>query len=416
MPSRQSQNPLGQPRSGANISAASTQKMPALGSAIKAGAGGAKGGTAAIKAGGVQWAVEAASDDSEELGALFPRRIRKYDLIFVTNQLAIMVDTGITLSVALGSIAEQEQNPTLRSVLNDLKRSVEGGEDFSSSLARYPKVFDKTYVSLVRASEASGKLGEMLNRISAYLQKEVDTRSKVRAAMAYPAVMMVVATGVTIFLLTYILPKFAPIFQSRGKSLPGPTKLMMGASALLIEYWYLWLVAVIGLVAGFIYGKRTQPGRQAWDWVKINTPVVGPMFRKVAISRSIRTLGTMIASGVSMLDAIRLSGDVTGNYYYEQLWSHVLDQVTSGKQICETLRGNPLFPAVLVQMIASGEETGKLDEVLQRVSVYYDQEVETALKTATSLIEPLMITAMGFVVGGIGLSLLMPIFSLSRPS
>jgi type IV pilus assembly protein PilC len=165
---------------------------------------------------------------------------------------------------------------------------------------------------------------------------------------------------------------------------------------------------------GFIYGKRTEPGRQAWDWVKINTPIIGPMFRKVAISRSIRTLGTMIASGVSMLEALRLSAEVTGNYYYEKLWLGVLDKVTSGKQICDALRGNPLFPAMLVQMIASGEDTGKLDIVLEKVSTYYDQEVESALKTTTSLIEPIMITFMGVVVGGIGLALLLPIFSLSR--
>jgi type IV pilus assembly protein PilC len=352
--------------------------------------------------------------DTDDLGGLFPRRIRKYELIYITNQLAIMVDTGITISVALGSILQQEQNPSLRKVLSQLKSSVESGDDFSTALSKHPKVFDKTYVSLIRASEATGKLGEMLNRIANYLRKEVETRGKVRAAMAYPAVMMVVATAVTIFLLTYILPKFAPLFQSRGKSLPAPTRFMMATSAVLTEYWYAWLAAAIGLILGFIYGKRTEAGRQAWDWVKINTPIVGPMFRKVAISRSIRTLGTMIASGVSMLDAIRLSAEVTGNYYYEKLWMEVLDHVTSGKQICETLRGNQLFPPVLVQMIASGEETGKLDLVLERVSNYYDQEVEMSLKTATSLIEPLMITMMGFVVGGIGLSLLLPIFSLSR--
>jgi type IV pilus assembly protein PilC len=356
--------------------------------------------------------VDAAQE--EEIGSLFPRRIRKYDLIYVTNQLAIMVDTGITLSTALGSIVAQEENPTLRAVLADLKKRVESGDDFSSALAEYPKVFDKTYVSLIRASEATGKLGEMLNRVSLYLRKEVETRGKVRAAMAYPAVMMVVATAVTIFLLTFILPKFAPLFQSRGKSLPAPTRFMMGASDLMINYWYAWLIGVVALVAGFIYGKRTEPGRKAWDWVKINTPIIGPMFRKVAISRSIRTLGTMIGSGVSMLDSLRLSAEVSGNYYYEQLWLGVLEQVTSGKQICETLAGNPLFPPVLVQMISAGEDTGKLDEVLERVSNYYDQEVDMSLKTATSLIEPLMITFMGFIVGGIGLSLLLPIFSLSR--
>jgi type IV pilus assembly protein PilC len=353
-------------------------------------------------------------DDSDELGVLFPRRIRKYDLIYVTNQLSVMVDTGITLSVALGSIMQEEQNPSMRKVLADLKSSVESGDDFSTALSKHPKVFDKTYISLIRASEATGKLGDMLNRVALYLRKEVETRGKVRSAMAYPAVMMAVATAVTIFLLTYILPKFTPLFQSRGKSLPGPTLFLMACSRLMIDYWYLWLAAVAALIGGFLYGKRTEPGRQAWDWVKINTPIVGPMFRKVAISRSIRTLGTMIASGVSMLEALRLSAEVTGNYFYEHLWLNVLDEVTTGKQICETLRGNPLFPSVLVQMIAAGEDTGKLDVVLEKVSVYYDQEVEMSLKTATSLIEPLMITAMGFVVGGIGLSLLLPIFSLSR--
>lgn len=362
----------------------------------------------------VSWGAEATSEEDDDVGSLFPRRIGKYDLIYVTSQLSIMVETGITLSVALSSIAQEEQNPTLRSLLNDLKKSVESGDDFSTALARHPKVFDKTYISLIKASEATGKLGEMLDRVAAYLRKEVETRGKVRSAMAYPAVMMAVATAVTIFLLTYILPKFTPLFLSRGKSLPTPTRIMMAASELMINYWYAWLAGVAALVAGFIYGKRTEPGRKAWDWLKINTPIIGPMFRKVAISRSIRTLGTMIGSGVSMLDALRLSAEVTGNYYYEQLWLNVLEHVTSGKQICESLRGNPLFPSVLVQMIASGEDTGKLDSVLEKVSTYYDQEVESALKTATSLIEPLMITAMGFVVGGIGLSLLLPIFSLSR--
>ena len=375
----------------------------------------ATGGIAAPTARAVSWELEERDgSDDDDLGGLFPRRIRKYDLIYVTNQLSIMVETGITLSTALGSIAQEETNPTLRKVLNDLKRGVESGDDFSMVLARYPKVFDKTYIALIRASEATGKLGEMLDRVAAYLRKEVETRSKVRAAMAYPTVMLVVATCVTIFLLTYILPKFTPLFQSRGKTLPGPTIFMMAASELMINYWYAWLIGSIALVVGFIYGKRTEPGRQAWDWVKINTPIIGPMFRKVAISRSIRTLGTMIASGVSMLEALRLSAEVTGNYYYEKLWLGVLDKVTSGKQICDALCGNPLFPAMLVQMIASGEDTGKLDIVLEKVSTYYDQEVESALKTTTSLIEPIMITFMGVVVGGIGLALLLPIFSLSR--
>ena len=355
--------------------------------------------------------IEEADDDS---GGLFGRRVSKADVIYVTSQLAIMVDTGITLSTALAGIVEQEENPTLRKVLVDLKESVEGGEDFSAALAQHPKLFNRTYVSLVKASEATGSLGSMLERIASYLRKEVETRGKVRAAMAYPAVMMLLACGVTIFLLTYILPKFTPLFKSKGTQLPKPTLIMMTLSDVMLGYWYLWAGALILSIVGYTVAKRTESGRRFLDFVKINLPILGPMFRKVTISRSIRTLGTMLSSGVSVLDSLRLCGDVSGNYHYEKLWEDVLDQVAGGKRICEVLRGNPLFPRVLVQMIACGEETGKLDYVLERVSTYYDQEVDTALKTATSLIEPIMISIMGFIVGGIGLALLLPIFSLSR--
>jgi type IV pilus assembly protein PilC len=353
-------------------------------------------------------------DEADGDLGLFPKRVSKNEIIYVTAQLAIMVDTGITLSTALGGIIDQETNPTFRKILRDLRDAVEGGEDFSSALGRYPRLFDKTYRALVKASEATGTLGPMLDRIACYLRKEVETRAKVRAAMAYPMVMMVLACGVTIFLLTYVLPKFAPLFKSKGTDLPAPTRLMMTVSDALLGYWYLWLAGGILLVAGFLFGKRTEPGRKALDFIRIHLPIVGAMFRKVTISRSIRTLGTMLASGVPIVEAIRLAGEVSGNVYYERLWQQVLDEVTAGRRICEVLRGNPLFPRVLVQMIASGEETGKLDSVLQRVSAYYDGEVETSVKAATSLIEPIMIAVMGVVVGTIGLSLLLPIFSLSK--
>jgi len=353
-------------------------------------------------------------DEADADVGLFPKRVSKSEIIYATAQLAIMVDTGITLSTALGGIIDQESNPTFRKVLSELRDAVEGGEDFSAALSRHPHLFDKTYRALVKASEATGSLGPMLDRIAAYLRKEVETRAKVRAAMAYPMVMMILACGVTLFLLTYVLPKFTPLFKSKGTDLPAPTRVMMAVSDVLLGHWYLWLAAGVLLIVGFLWGKRTEPGRRALDWTKIHLPIVGAMFRKVTISRSIRTLGTMLASGVPVMEAIRLAGEVSGNFYYEQLWRQVLDEVTGGRRICEVLRGNPLFPRVLVQMIASGEETGKLDRVLERVSAYYDSEVETSVKAATSLIEPIMIAVMGVVVGTIGLALLLPIFSLSK--
>jgi type IV pilus assembly protein PilC len=347
-------------------------------------------------------------------GGLFPRRVSKQELIYLTSQLAIMVDTGITLSAALGGILQQEENPTLKKILADLKNSVENGDDFSTALARYPRLFDKTFISLVKASEATGMLGTMLERIAVYLRKELETRGKVRAAMAYPAVMMFVATNVTIFLLTYILPKFTPLFKSRGTKLPGVTLALMNTSSNMMTYWYIWLGLAVGLVGGFVYGKRTPRGRQMLDYVKINMPIMGPMFRKVTISRSIRTLGTMLAAGVAMIEAIRLAGEVCGNVHYEKLWNTVADEVTGGCRICEVLQRSTLFPRVLIQMIACGEETAKLDMILERVSGYYDQEVDTAVKAATSMIEPIMISVMGVVVGTIGMALLLPIFSLSK--
>lgn len=365
---------------------------------------------AAIGGNNLAASTEEPADDLPLLG----QRISKSDIIYATAQLAIMVDTGITLAQALGGIVAQEQNPALRRVLSELKVAVEAGEDFSAALARFPRYFDQTYVSLVKASEATGSLGPMLDRIANTLRKEMETRGKVRSAMAYPGVMMVVAIGVTVFLLTYILPKFTPLFKSRGGALPGPTRMLMSISDAILLHWYLWLAGAAVLVAGVVLGRRTEPGRQAFDWLKINLPIVGPMFRKVILSRSIRTLGTLLGSGVSVLDALELSAEVSGNYYYRKVWDDVRQQVTGGKRICEVLSGNPLFPRVLVQMISAGEETARLDYVLERVSAYYDHEVESALKTTTSLIEPIMITFMGVVVGTIGMALLLPIFSLSK--
>ncbi len=353
-------------------------------------------------------------DEQEDQSELFPRAIRKTDIIYATSQLAVMVETGITLSTALDSIASHEQHPTLKRVLLDLKRHVESGDDFSSALARHPQHFDRTYVSLIRASEQTGTTGEMLDTVALYLRSQLETRQKVMAALAYPAVMLAVAVAVTIFLLTYILPKFEPLFSRKGVKLPSITVAMMTMSDLMIDYWYLWLAVTLAAVVGYFWGRRTPLGIQMLDWLSIHTPIIGPMSRKVALSRSIRTLGTMVASGVSMLDAIRITSEVSSNYYFERAWLKVLDAVTEGNRICHALEGDPLFPPTLVQMISAGEDTGKLDSVLQRVSSYYDKEVETSLKATTSLIEPLMITGMGVVVGGIALGLLMPIFQLSR--
>lgn len=353
-------------------------------------------------------------DDSRSSGGLLGRRISKQDIIYLTSQLAIMTDTGITLSVAIAGIEEQEQNPAMKTMLTDLRRTVEAGGDFSAALERYPKYFDKTYIALVKASEATGQLGTMLDTIALYQRKEMEAKSKVRAAMAYPAVMMLVAVGVTIFLLTYILPKFMPLFKSRGTDLPRPTIIMMKISDVMLGYWWAWLLGFVAFVIAFMYVRKTNPGRQVIDYLKIHLPVIGPLFRKTTISRSVRTLGVLLDSEVPIMEALRLSSQVSGNVYYEQLWLNAMDRVAGGKQLYEAVSGSKLLPRVLIQMISSGEDAGKLDKVLLKVSTFYEHEVETSLKSATSLIEPIMICGMGALIGTIAMAMLLPIFSLSK--
>jgi type IV pilus assembly protein PilC len=367
--------------------------------------------TQALRREGLQVVELEAADDG---GSLFARRVSRSEIVYVTSQLAIMVDTGINLAAALDGVGEQCDNPTLRRVLLDLRRKVESGEDFSSSLAEYPKYFDRTFVSLVKASEQTGSLGGMLEQIATHMEHQLENRRKVRAAMAYPGLMLLLAIGVTIFLLTYIMPKFEPLFGRKGVKLPTPTLVVLTLSNALIGYWWAWLLGFAALIAAFIVAKRTPKGRMILDGIRLKLPIMGNVQKKVILSRSMRTLGVMVRNGVSMLDAIRLCAEVSGNYHYEQAWRHVLDEITQGNRISESIRGNPLFPKTLVQMISSGEETGKLDYVLDKVSGHFDREVELALKTSTSLIEPIMITVMGVVVGGIGMALLLPIFTLSR--
>ncbi len=356
-----------------------------------------------------------AEANAEELLGLLTRPITKKDLLQFTDQLALLTDTGVSLAQAVRTIAEQESHPRLRRLLEDLLEKLEQGEDFSRALEDHSRLFGPTYVALVRAGEATGLMSQMLQRVADYLRAELDTRRKVRAAMAYPCVMAVMAVGVTIFLLTYVLPKFTPLFSRRGMELPLPTRVVLAISHALMGYWWAWLLALGAGGVALAWALRSEAGRWHWDGLKLRLPVLGPLVQRIILSRSLRTLGVLLHCGVPLLDALRLTSQVSGNRRYQESWDRVSEEVTAGKEIHVVLQEEPLFPPMLVQMIATGEETGRLDEVLQRISQHYDREVEAALKTATSLIEPLMIGVMGVVVGGIGLALMLPIFKLSSP-
>jgi type IV pilus assembly protein PilC len=359
---------------------------------------------------------EAAAEAGNINITLFQKKVSRMDIIYLSNQLAVMTDAGVPLATALEGLAKQAENPQLKSMLTDIQQAVEGGDEFSIALARFPKCFDKAYVNLVKASEASGTLGAMLERISIQSQNDQETRAKVKGAMIYPGAMMLMCAGVSIFLLTYVFPKLTPMFATRSMDIPGPTKFMMWLSESLTSQWYFYIIGGGLLVFGFLSMKKKPWGRKALDWFWLHVPILGTMFRKVSISRSIRTLATTINAGVPVLEALELSSAVSNNIFYEECWLQVADQVAGGQQIYEALEGNTLFPATLIQMISSGEQTGKLGLVLDKVSDYYDKEVANAVKASTSLIEPVMVFIMGGVIGTIALAMLLPIFKLSSPA
>lgn len=355
----------------------------------------------------------AASDDSP---GLFPRRVKRREILDLTTQLALMLETGITLSHALEGIAVQCDNPTLRRILHELKNVVQGGDSFSAGLAKFPKQFPPTYIALVQSSEQTGTLPETLTRLAETMGRQMEHVAKLRAALAYPVIMCVLAVVETLFLLTYVLPQFKPLFERRGDKLPFVTQVLSSLSDSLIGYWWAWLIGMAASVALFWWWRSTPHGRLSLAWLAINGPLWGPICKKTVLSRSISTLGTMLASGCSMLDALRMTSQVSGNALFADAWLAALDQITGGSSMQKAMRKEPLFPATLVQMVDAGEETGKLDDVLLRVSHEYDKDVEQQLKAISSVLEPLLITGMGIVIGVIAMALMLPIFSLSRPN
>ncbi len=345
--------------------------------------------------------------------ALFKRKVKRIEIIYFTNQLAVMVDAGVALANALEGLGRHNENPTFKKIMQKLQKAVESGEDFSVALSRFPKQFDKTYVNLIKASEASGSMAPMLNRIATQARSELETKQKVTGAMMYPAAMLVMCIGVCTFLLTYVFPKLSPMFKSRQIEVPTPTKIMMALSDAMIHQWYLFVIGAIVLITFVLYARRQIWGRIALDWLSLNMPLLGQLMRKVAISRSLRTLATTINAGVPMLEALELCAGVTNNYFYERTWMRVGDQVAAGRQIHEALEGDKLIPATILQMISSGESTGRLGHVLDKVSDYFDRDVANTIKSVSSLIEPLMVAVMGCVIGFIALAMLLPIFKLS---
>ena len=335
------------------------------------------------------------------------------DVQAFTNQLAVMIRAGISIRSAIEGISEQVTNLKFKDILLQIRKDVDGGKQFSEALMRHPRVFSPLYVNMIKASELSGGFSKMLDKISGYLVQQIETSSQVRGAMIYPGIIGTMAIGTTIFLLTFVLPRFLVIFKGKEAALPAPTKFLMALSGFMVNYWYVLLAGVVGLVWGFIMMLKTDWGKVWWDKTKLSIPLFKKLFRALYISRSLHTMGQLLNAGVPMLDTLSITAEIAGNTIYRRMWRAVHGAVKQGKKISMPLNKSPLLPRAVVQMISAGEESGKLGEVLDEVSEFYSRELKNVIKGVTAMIEPIMIVLMGSIVGFIAMSIILPIFKLS---
>lgn len=335
------------------------------------------------------------------------------DILDFTTQLAVMIRAGISLRAALDGIADQVSNPKFRKILLAIKTDVESGKQFSEAIGKYPKLFGPLYVNMVRASEMSGSFAKMLDRIAAYIAQQIETKKMVIGASIYPGIIATMAIAVTVFLLTFVLPRFAGVFKGKEEILPWPTKFLMGASDWMVNYWWILLLAVFVVLTGFFLFLRTEVGRYWWDKMKLTMPLFRRMFRALYVSRSLHTMGELLNAGVPMLDTIAITGDISGNLLFKKMWRNVYAAVKQGKKVQNQLVRSPLLPKSVVQMVGAGEESGRLGEVLEEISAYYAKALRDAIKAVTSMIEPIMIVAMGTIVGFIAMAIILPIFKMS---
>lgn len=350
----------------------------------------------------------------ETLKRLNSSKPKQKQVLDFTTQLSVMIRAGINLRAALDGIADQTEHVQFKKVINELKADVESGKQFSEALSRHPKLFGPLYINMVRASEMSGSFSEMLNRIAGYIGQQIETRKMVVGASIYPAIIGLMAVTVTVFLLTFVLPKFYTIFEGKEDVLPWATNFLMMLSQVVRQQWPFIIggVAVIG-GAGYAFAK-TEVGAFWIDKMKLTIPVLKSMFRSLYITRSLQTMGQLINAGVPMLDTLTITSEISGNKIFEGIWRKVHNSVKQGRKIADPLSGNTVLPKSVVQMIAAGEESGKLGEVLDEISVYYAKQLKDHIKAVTGMIEPIMIIIMGSIVGFIAMAIILPIFKMSQ--
>jgi type IV pilus assembly protein PilC len=336
------------------------------------------------------------------------------DLAIFTRQFATMINAGLPLVQCLDILSKQTEKAAFRQIIAQVMRDVEAGTTLAEALAKKEnkKVFDELFVNMVEAGEAGGILDDILMRLATFIEKLEALKRKVKSALVYPAVVLTVAVGATCFMLIFIIPTFAKMFTQFGGDLPLPTKIVMGMSSFLRAYWWAMLGGVIGSIVALRRYYQTDAGRLRIDGLLLRIPVLGDVLRKGAVARFTRTLGTLISSGVPILTGLEITARTAGNKIIQNAIMAARSSIREGETISAPLRQSNVFPPMVVQMISVGEETGALDEMLNRIADFYDDEVDTAVESLTSLIEPIMIVIMGTIVGGMVVAMYLPMFKL----
>jgi type IV pilus assembly protein PilC len=346
--------------------------------------------------------------------SLRPGRVKQKELAVFSRQFATMVNSGLPILRALTILAQQTESKNLSKVLTDVRMDVERGSSLSAAMSKHPKAFNNLYTSMVRAGETGGVLDSVLMRLADNLEKEVRLVQTVKSAMTYPAVVLVMVSLVLVAMLTLIVPQFEGIYETLGGTLPLPTRILLGVSTTMRKFWFMWAAVIAGAIFLFRRYKRTDNGREQVDRIKLRLPLLGPLFRKTALSRFSNTLSVLLRSGVPILQSLDIVAQTVNNRIISKAIHDVQKSVKEGESIARPLGRHPVFPPMVVQMLAVGEETGSVDVMLSKVAEFYDNEVKAAVDAMTSLIEPILIAVIGSAVGAAVIALYMPMFNIIK--
>jgi len=342
------------------------------------------------------------------------KKIKLDDTVIFTRQLATMIDAGIPLVHALGILAEQIENHNLRKVVTVMRQDIEAGMSFCDALAKHPNVFSELFINMTKAGETSGMLDEILDRLATYLEKSAALARKIRSSLIYPAVVVTMAILITVFLLLKVVPTFKGIFDTLGGQLPLPTRILIGVSDLFRKYFLFTLTFFVVLSILFKKYISTEKGRYNFDSFKLKSPILGPLFRKIAVAKFSRTFSTLVRSGVSILSALEIVSKTSGNKVLEYAIASSSKAVRDGEPISQPLSKSGVFPPMVTRMISVGEQTGQLEKMLSKIADFYDEQVDAATSALTSLIEPLVIAFLGIAIGSIVVALFLPIFKITE--